>query len=106
MRHIALATIAEVDALCDAETCPRQTLNSSTNFMTGTEHSWGLSGALWGLSTDTPVPADYDGDGRFDPAVFRPSTGQWAVLTSSTNYSTSSSVFLGASTDTPINKRP
>ena len=33
----------------------------------------------WGLGTDVPVPADYDGDGIVDLAVFRPSDGNWYV---------------------------
>ncbi|HEY0428483.1 MAG TPA: VCBS repeat-containing protein [Pyrinomonadaceae bacterium] len=33
----------------------------------------------WGLSTDHPVAADYDGDGITDVAVFRPSTGVWYI---------------------------
>ncbi len=37
----------------------------------------------WGLPTDTPVPGDYDGDGKTDFSVFRPSTGEWFVLRSS-----------------------
>jgi FG-GAP-like repeat len=37
----------------------------------------------WGLSTDKPVPADYDGDGITDIAVFRPETSIWYVLKSS-----------------------
>jgi len=48
----------------------------------------------WGLTTiyptgglpDVPVPADYDGDGRADIAVWRPDTGEWFVLNSSQNY--------------------
>jgi hypothetical protein len=31
------------------------------------------------LSGDALVPADYDGDGRAEAAVFRPSTGMWYV---------------------------
>jgi hypothetical protein len=37
----------------------------------------------WGLSTDKPVAEDYDGDGRSDLAVFRPSDGGWYILRSS-----------------------
>ena len=74
-------------------------LKSSTNYTT-------FSSVSWGLSTNIPVPGDYDGDGRTDPAVFRPSTGAWYILKSSTNYTTSFGVSWGLSTDLPINKRP
>ncbi|HWM91773.1 MAG TPA: VCBS repeat-containing protein [Thermoanaerobaculia bacterium] len=37
----------------------------------------------WGVSTDTPVPGDYDWDGLTDPAIWRPGNGlnaDWWVL--------------------------
>ena len=40
----------------------------------------------WGVSTDKPVPGDYDGDGKTDFAVFRPSDGVWYVINSSGGY--------------------
>ena len=32
---------------------------------------------MWGASSDTPAPGDYDGDGKFDATVFRPSVSTW-----------------------------
>jgi hypothetical protein len=44
-------------------------------------------GRQWGSGAspyeDVPVPADYDGDGRDDMAVWRPGSGVWYVLPSS-----------------------
>lgn len=66
----------------------------------------------WGMTTqhptgglaDVPVPADFDGDGRADIAVFRPDTGIWYILTSSTGYDHRSTVYFqwGQLGDVPV----
>jgi endonuclease/exonuclease/phosphatase family metal-dependent hydrolase len=47
---------------------------------TGSSHT-----LQWGASDDVPVAADYDGDRRADPAVFRPSNGVWYQMRSITD---------------------
>jgi hypothetical protein len=74
-------------------------LKSSTNYGTYVAQPWGLS-------SDTPVPGDYDGDGKTDLAVFRPSTGVWYILQSSTNDTTYVAQPWGLSSDIPVLKRP
>lgn len=53
--------------------------------------------AGWGLAGDVPVSADYDGDGRSDPAIFR--QGAWWVLNSTGGFSTAG---WGIAGDLPV----
>jgi hypothetical protein len=62
-----------------------------TRFSSGDNSSWETStwqGIPWGGPGDVPAPGDYDGDGRMDPAIFRPSDGMWWVRLSSGDNST------------------
>jgi hypothetical protein len=57
-------------------------------------------GMVWGTAGDLPVPADYDGDGRTDVAVWRPSTGAWWIIESSTSWTRTQS--WGVLGDVPV----
>ena len=55
----------------------------------------------FGLSNDLPAPGDYDGDGKTDFCVFRPSEAKWYMLASGNN-NTLAVIPFGASGDKPV----
>jgi len=54
----------------------------------------------FGSFGDIPAPGDYDGDGKFDATVFRPSTATWFV--NRTGGAGTLIAGFGIATDTPV----
>jgi hypothetical protein len=55
----------------------------------------------WGTGTDTPVPNDYDGDGKVDLAVWRPGSQAWWYIINSHDGSIRSEAW-GTTGDIPV----
>ena len=71
-------------------------VNGDTS-LTGTGRPFGAGGL------DVPLTGDFDGDLKADLALYRPSTGQWFVQASGSNYaSTLLATFGAANTDVPM----
>ena len=58
--------------------------------------------AGWPVLGDTPIAADFDGDGKADPGIWRSSDGVWIIPKSSSNYASYIFAQWGASGDVPI----
>ena len=61
-----------------------------------------VNGIQWGSKDDYLIPGDYDGDGITDMTVWRPSTGVWWTLNSSSNFATMTSSQWGLVGDIPL----
>jgi hypothetical protein len=57
----------------------------------------GFTGVQFGFGTDLSVPADYDGDGKADIAVFR--SGTWYLQRSQAGFT---GLVFGNPTDKPV----
>jgi VCBS repeat protein/FG-GAP repeat protein len=64
-----------------------------------------LDRLVWGTRGDIPIGADFDGDGKADACVWRPTDGRWYILYSKSDYSygAASAMQWGTNGDVPIN---
>ena len=75
-------------------------LNGSNGAVNGSVGMYEPSGIA--IGGQVRGASDFDGDGKSDVTVFRPSTGGWYDLHSTTDYTSSSAHIWGASTDTVV----
>jgi uncharacterized repeat protein (TIGR03803 family) len=68
----------------------------------GTTTSGGSSALGVVFRLPATVSGDFDGDGKADMSVYRPSTGRWYMLSSGANYPSSGVAWWGLGTDTPV----
>jgi hypothetical protein len=71
-------------------------LQGSTGWTSYLVYQWGWT------PEDKPLRGDFDGDGKQDGVIYRPSDGSWYVLFSSTNFSTWTSYQWGLPGDIPV----
>jgi hypothetical protein len=79
-------------AIYDPSTAEWQVLLSGS---LATQGYYTLCGGVVGTIGGIPVPADYDGDGKADPAVYHQDTGIWEIFLSSQGYRELSGGFGG-----------
>jgi len=82
----------------------RATFKNQSGATVGTIDSGSFFVSVTGLApaVDLTGGQDFDGDGRSELAVFRPSSGTWFVRNSGTNYTTNSARQWGFPTDIPM----
>jgi hypothetical protein len=78
-------------------------LQNSSSLTTDCKILWSdnlsLSGKTF-LEKGIPICADFDGDGKADPALFQQETGKWLILSSKDNYTQHSFFFLPSKIET------
>ena len=72
---------------------------------TGPQGQVGAYGVGWGGSGFTPVPGDYEGDGKTDVAIYQSSNGGWWIIYSSDG-STHGMGWGGDASDVPLTTNP
>ncbi|MCD9186999.1 MAG: VCBS repeat-containing protein [Pyrinomonadaceae bacterium] len=82
----------------DNPATPENECASGCNWYIQNSSNGALTAYNFGLNTDELAPADYDGDGRTDPAVYR--NGTWYILKSSD--AAMLTVAFGAAGDKPV----